>query len=86
MRRVAACTHVKRRFLTGAAPNLTAPNLALLFADDATTAESILARKRGIHIFSQQSLDQQCERIWEVRNSILDRDWFLICQRIQLAG
>ena len=39
---------VKPRFLTGAAPNLTAPNLALLFADDATTAESILARKRGI--------------------------------------
>ena len=31
---------VKPRFLTGAAPNL-----ALLFADDATTAESILARK-----------------------------------------
>ena len=33
---------VKPRFLTGAAPNL-----ALLFADDAATAESILARKRG---------------------------------------
>jgi len=39
---------VKPRFLTGAAPNLTAPNLAFLFADDAATAESILARKRGI--------------------------------------
>ncbi|HQZ65387.1 MAG TPA: hypothetical protein PLY87_09940, partial [Planctomycetaceae bacterium] len=34
---------VKPRFLTGAAPNL-----ALLSADDAATAESILARKRGI--------------------------------------
>ena len=36
---------VKPRFLTGAAPNL-----ALLFADDAATEESILARKRGIDI------------------------------------
>jgi len=42
---------VKPCFLTGAAPNLTAPNLALLFADDATTAGSILARKRGIENF-----------------------------------
>ncbi|HQZ69107.1 MAG TPA: hypothetical protein PLY87_28665, partial [Planctomycetaceae bacterium] len=33
--------------LTDAAPNLTAPNLALLFADDAATAESILAQKPG---------------------------------------
>ncbi|HQZ67381.1 MAG TPA: hypothetical protein PLY87_19970 [Planctomycetaceae bacterium] len=48
---------VKPRFLTDAAPNLTAPNLALLFADDAATAESILARKRGIANFQSQCLE-----------------------------
>ena len=41
---------VKPRFLTGAAPNL-----ALLFADDAATEESILPRKRGIVIFAVTS-------------------------------